>query len=122
MKFLLNNFIILCCILSLSATAQKAEIKITVSGSLIAATDGKAFYTNYGGPGIKLVTGKSAFSINMLPGLKFINDNPRPFVTPILGTGILYYYKKLIVALPLYYIAAQLKWKPALGFGIKIGK
>jgi hypothetical protein len=58
----------------------------------------------------------------MLPSLRFVEDKPRPFVTPVLGAGLMIGYKSIIAGLPFYYSASQLKWKIAPGIGVKIGK
>jgi hypothetical protein len=105
------------------AMAQKPDTKISVTGSLIAGTDGKAWYFSMGGPGLKCSFSKKTFlSVNMLPSLRIIKDNVRPVVTPILGTGILFGYKRLIAVLPFYYIASLNKWKASVGLGIRFGK
>ena len=89
---------------------------------LMVATDGKAAYINLGGPGIKYINKNWSLSINMLPSLRLMDDAPRPFVTPTLGAGILFSYKRLVIGVPFYYNAPKLKWSVAVGAGIKIGK
>jgi hypothetical protein len=101
---------------------KPTQIKAVVSGSVIASLAGNAVYSSFGGPGVKITNGTWSVGLYMLPSLRFQEDKPRPLVTPVLGTGLLIGYKRLIFGLPLYYVAQQLKWKAGVGIGAKIGK
>jgi hypothetical protein len=106
----------------LAQEKKSSEVKAVVSGSVISAWEGNAMYFSLGGPGIKLSAGKWAVSPHQLPSLRLLKDKPCPFITPVLGTGLLVGYKRLIAGLPLYYVASQLKWKAGIGLRVKIGK
>ncbi len=97
-----------------------AKSKIEISGNFIVATDFKSVYTSYGGPAVKFTFSKNLYAcISMYPGLRWKNDPAKSTVLPILGTGMHVGYKSLILALPLYYITNENKWKAAIGVGIR---
>ncbi|MBK9151561.1 MAG: hypothetical protein IPM26_11400 [Saprospiraceae bacterium] len=63
-------------------------------------------YLNFTGPNIHVVFRYSKIMFGMLPSLRFRNDREIPghsFITPGLGFGISYCYKKLVIQLPFYY-------------------
>lgn len=96
------------------------KTKVTISGNFIVATDFKSVYTSYGGPSVKFSFSKNTYAcISMFPSLRWKSDSIKPDVLPILGTGILIGYKRLILAIPVYYITNENKWKVAGGAGIK---
>jgi hypothetical protein len=97
----------------------KSTTEIGFSGQIMMSYDGSALYYNMGGPAFFANIKKSKIGIAMYPSLKLMNDNPKPFVTPILGSGIFYQYKKIVVAMPMYFIAAENKWKLSFGLGYK---
>lgn len=96
--------------------------KATLSGMVAMATDGRAAYLTFGGPGVKWTKKGYEIGAYMLPSLRLQNDAPRPFVTPSLGGGILFRHKRLIAGLPVYYVAAQQRWFVAGALGIAFGK
>jgi len=103
--------------------AQKTNtISATITGSAVVSTDGKSVFFNMGGPGIRVAKKDWMASINLLPSLRFFEDQPRPFVTPILGTGVFIGYKRFIVAVPLYYLSARSEWIVTAGIGVKLGR
>jgi hypothetical protein len=99
-----------------------SKIKPDISGSFLVSFAGNAAYASFGGPGIKITTGKWSLGLHMMPSLRFWEDKPRPLITPVLGAGLLAGYKRLIIALPFYYLASEVKWKTGIGIGVKIGK
>ena len=104
-------------------SAQKKEVvSASITGAAIVSTDGKSVFFNMGGPGIKVAKKDWMASINLLPSLRFFEDNPRPFVTPILGTGVCIGYKRFILAVPFYYLSAKAEWIVTAGIGVKLGK
>lgn len=99
-----------------NTTADKT--KVTISGNFIVATDLKSIYTSFGGPSLKFSFSKNTYAcISMFPSLRWKSENNKPDVLPILGTGIYFGYKSLILAMPLYYIGNENKWKAAWGSG-----
>jgi hypothetical protein len=108
--------------LSAQSKEKKNDSKIdfNISGNFIIATDFESLYTNYGGPAVKFSFSKNIYtSISMYPGLRWKNDPVKPTALPILGTGLHFGYKRLILAMPFYYISNENKWKAAFGIGIK---
>lgn len=104
----------------ISMAQSPANSKIEISGNFIVATDFKSVYTSYGGPAVKFTFSKNLYAcISMYPGLRWKKDPAKSAVLPILGTGMHVGYKSLILALPLYYIPNENKWKAAIGVGIR---
>lgn len=98
---------------------QKEEMKLSFAGSAFVATDFKAIYLSMGGPGISMKKKNWTISVNMLPSLRLLNDAPKPFVTPILGGGLMTAYKHLVLGFSFYYISSELTWKIAPGVGYR---
>lgn len=108
---------------SYSLLAQNKEVvSASITGSIMVSTDGESVYYNMGGPGIKFTKDKFSVMVNMLPTLRFFKDEPRPFVTPLLGVGIMIGYKRFIIGMPVYYLAAKSSWILSGGIGVKLGK
>ena len=94
------------------------KIKVTNwKGQLAVTTDGEAFYTNFGGPGIKLgIKENFGISVNMFPSLKFKEEEGKSLISPTLGAGFQIYIKKhFVISMPIYYQVTR--WKPAFGIG-----
>jgi hypothetical protein len=103
--------------------AQKKEVTMSsITGSMMISTDGKSIFYNMGGPGIKFTKDKLTIGFNMLPSLRFFKDDPRPLVTPLLGAGLIIGYKRFIIGMPVYYLAAKTSWIISGGIGVKLGK
>ena len=105
--------------------AQENKPKaVAWNGQFVVATNGNSLFTNFGGPSIKAeFSKKSSLSLGMLPSLR-INleekDNNK-IVSPILGIGLQFQYKKIILAMPAYYLPAPKNyWTLAGGIGIKL--
>jgi hypothetical protein len=116
---------ILCILLSYGLYAQEVKPQaLAWSGQFVVATNGNSIFANFGGPSIKAeFSKKSSLSLGMLPSLR-INleekDNNR-IVSPILGIGLQFQYKKIILAMPAYYLPAPKNyWTLAGGIGIKL--
>jgi hypothetical protein len=120
-KLLIFVFILFSCGLYAQDGKPKA---VAWSGQFVVATNGNSLFTNFGGPSIKAeFSKKSSLSLGMLPSLR-INleekDNNK-IVSPILGIGLQFQYKKIILAMPAYYLPAPKNyWTIAGGIGIKL--
>ncbi len=93
------------------------------SGQFVATTNGTSIFTNFGGPSIKVdFSKKSAVSLGMLPSIR-INLEEKDInriVQPILGIGLQFQYKKMILAMPAYYLPTPKNyWSLTGGVGIK---
>lgn len=95
-------------------------------GTVIAGYVDHGGYLNFTGPNVSYVFGKSKILAGMLPSLRFKEDKSEvknAFVTPTLGIGITYSYKKFAVQVPFYYNAKTSnvngKWNIGIGIGLK---
>jgi hypothetical protein len=123
MKTLLSYLLIL--ISYCSYNQEKNGISIGLEGQLAFATDGRGIFTNFGGPGIKLKTKAFNLSFLMMPSLRFQNDDPKPFVIPVLGVGPQFNVlknKRLILTFPAYYYVLEKRWTLAAGLGYVLTK
>ena len=115
------------------ANAQSQEkvsiIKPTLGGA-ISMTFNKNFgYFNFAGPGLRAGYKDFGISAHMLPSLQFNFNKPTTgsSIRPILGTGLMFWYKRMSIVIIEYYNAAPMvdykdKWTPAVGIGYKFGK
>lgn len=110
------------CLTTLQLSAQLTNPKPSLSGIVALATDGRAAYLTFGGPGVKWKTNNIEIGAYMLPSLRIQRDAPRPFITPSLGGGILLRHKRLVAGIPVYYVAAKQRWFIAGALGIAFGK
>jgi hypothetical protein len=99
---------------------NQTSVGFNIEGQIVAATDGKGMYINAGGPGLKFIRPKVAFSVNMMPSLRFQHETGKPLVTPILGCGPQVYLlknKRFVVSFPCYYNATSRVWTFNAGLG-----
>jgi hypothetical protein len=104
-------------------TSKKASF--TVDGQVAVTTNGEGIYLNFGGPCMKYSFKKIAFSIGMMPSLRFEQDKPRPYITPMLGAGLQVYFlkdRRFIASFPCYYISTKTSWRITAGFGYLLSK
>ncbi|MCL9805450.1 hypothetical protein NAT51_07950 [Flavobacterium amniphilum] len=128
-----------CQYLSLHAQEQKAPDAVMPKDSKIAfaAYDGMVVagyvdqggFLNFTGPNISWSKNNSKIMVGMLPSLRFKEDDKEPknsFITPGLGVGLTYSYKRIAFQLPLYYTAKTAtdngKWNCGIGIGIRLKK
>lgn len=125
--------VLVCCALQMSLSAQTAEAqKIKPSfgvfdGVAVAGYVDKGAFINFTGPNISFTVKRSKFILGMLPSLRFKEDQGtyrNSFVTPNLGAGLTYCYRKLAIQVPVYYnaktAAANGKWNVGIGIGVKL--
>ena len=86
------------------------------------STDGESAFFTMGGPGIKLSREGWHLGVYMLPSLRYKKDATAPDITPILGTGLVMGYKRIVLSIPFYYLSATKEWSVAAGIGVKLGK
>lgn len=86
----------------------------------------KGSYLNFTGPNVNVKFQNSKLILGMLPSLRFRKDNGVPknaFVTPNLGVGLTYSYKKIVIQVPAYYNAKTAaqdgKWNVGIGVGYR---
>lgn len=113
-----------------SQTQERVSILKPTLGGAISLTFNKDFaYFNFAGPGLRAGYKDFAISAHMLPSLQFYLNKPAvgASVRPILGTGLMIWYKRVSMVIIGYYNAATIadykdKWTPAVGIGYKFGK
>ncbi|HOK37650.1 MAG: hypothetical protein WHW07_01225 [Bacteroidales bacterium] len=102
-------------------TNKQEKIKIEYSGQILLAKDLKSnVYITFGGPGIKIQSGKIYFIAGMFPSLKYnykydINIDKGP-LSPILGTGFQLGYKKFTAGIIFYSIKNNWHFAPGIGY------
>ena len=96
-------------------------------GTVVAGYVDKSAFLNFMGPTIKATKGPSVFMFGMLPSLRFKEDKSAiksSVVTPTLGAGFTYLYKRLAIQVPFYYngktSTANGKWNVGIGIGTRV--
>ncbi|MCG2611878.1 hypothetical protein LZZ90_10210 [Flavobacterium sp. SM15] len=96
-------------------------------GMIIAGYVDKGAFLNFTGPNINWSYNSSKIMLGMLPSLRIKEDNKTPknsTITPSLGVGLTYCYKKIAFQLPMYYntktAASDGKWNIGIGLGIRL--
>lgn len=96
-------------------------------GTVVAGYVDRGAFLNFTGPNVSYTTGNSKILVGMLPSLRFKEDPAavkNAFVTPTLGMGITYAYRKLALQLPLYYNPKTAtdngRWNLGFGIGVKL--
>ena len=109
-----------------SPKAERVQFGL-YDGTIVAGYVDHGGYLNFTGPNVSYAFGKSKVLAGMLPSLRFKEDKSmvkNAFVTPTLGMGITYSYKKFAVQVPFYYNAktaiADGKWNVGIGIGLKL--
>jgi hypothetical protein len=114
--------------LRISANAQEPKVNLVLyEGVVNGGYVDNGLFLNFGGPNLNMTFSISKILLGMFPSLRFKEDKGTPknsFVTPALGVGISYMYKRLALHLPLYYNSKTTKengkWNLGLGIGFKI--
>lgn len=111
-----------------TALAKDAIWKIAFSdGIIVCGYVNNGGYLNFTGPNINVSNNDYKVILGMLPSLRFKEDRGIPrnsIVTPNLGIGVTYCYKRYTIQLPLYYDAKTIvnngKWHIGFGLGLRI--
>ena len=131
-----NKAIVLLLLMGLAAHAQtqhteaKPKIEVgRVTSQFLLSTDFSSLFFNFIGTGFKYTKGKTSISLSVFPSLRFHKDNntdlsdpKRPFVTSGFALGPIIQYKQLFVGFPTFYDSHDVKWRYAVGAGVKIGQ
>lgn len=122
----------LCIGISLFSNAQETgnKIKTTVQpfdGTLVLGYVDNGAFMNFTGPNISFTKGKSKLMFGMLPSLRYKEDHSaikNAPITPNLGFGLTFSYKKFAFQVPMYYNAktatANGEWNIGVGIGFKL--
>jgi hypothetical protein len=133
-KAFMNAAVIFCAAcLSTGINAQNAPTKTTIAmweGMVIAGYVNQGAYINFGGPCIRLAKKPWSVGFGILPSLRIKEDKvpkgatKNSIITPTAGFGFTFFYKQLVLQLPLYYNlktqTAAGKWNPGIGIGYKL--
>ncbi len=123
-------------LISLAAKAQtqstetKPRIEVgRFTGQFLLSTDFSSVFFNFVGTGFKYTKGKTSISVSVFPSLRFHKDNnpdiaevKRPFMTAGFALGPIIQYQRIFVGFPTFYDGHDVKWRYAVGAGVKIGK
>lgn len=110
------------------ATKPTANIKFNpFDGIIVAGYVDNGAFVNFTGPSISLTIKSSKILLGMLPSLRYKEDHgifKNSPITPNLGFGLTYSYKKIAIQVPLYYNAktstASGKWNIGIGIGMRL--
>lgn len=108
--------------------SRETQLKFAAyDGTVVAGYVDHGAYLNFTGPNISWSKNNSKIMLGMLPSLRIKEDNKEPknsLITPGLGIGLTYYYKRIAFQLPLYYNAKTStedgKWNCGIGLGIRL--
>jgi hypothetical protein len=120
--------------LAAKAQTQSTETKPKIEAGyftchFLVSTDFSSVYFNFVGSGFKYTKGKTTISMSVYPVLRFHKDNnpdltdpKRPFLTAGFALGPLIQYRRLFIGFPAFYDSHDVKWRPSVGIGVKIGQ
>lgn len=106
----------------------KPSIKFNpFDGIMVAGYVDNGAFVNFTGPSISLTIKSSKILLGMLPSLRYKEDKglfKNSPITPNLGFGLTYSYKKIAVQVPIYYNAktatANGRWNLGIGIGMRL--
>lgn len=109
---------------------EEAKAKIAFNpfdGILVLGYVDNGAYLNFTGPNISFTKGKSKVLLGMLPSLRYKEDHntiKNSPITPNLGVGLTYCYRKFVFQVPLYYnpktTTTNGKWNVGVGLGFRL--
>lgn len=96
-------------------------------GTFILGYVDNGIFLNFTGPNISYTNKSSKIILGMLPSLRYKEDRgtyKNSPITPNLGVGLTYCYKKFAIQVPLYYNAktstSNGKWNIGIGIGMRL--
>lgn len=107
---------------ALATETKPAPVSWKIDGQIGIATNGNAFFLNFGGPNVRFQYKKVAFGLGAYPSLRVWEDKPRTLLSPSLGFGGYLQYKKVGLLIPFYYNPAKNEWIPTTGLSYKLSK
>ncbi len=136
MKIRLILTILLVCAAVFTNHAQEIKLKrdekpkfSVYDGVMVAGYVDKGAFLNFMGPNINFSFRNSKICLGMLPSLRFKEDHSIPknqFVTPNLGAGLTYNYKRIAFQVPFYYnsktVSKNGRWNIGVGVGIRLNR
>ncbi len=118
--------LLLSCLLAPCAWAQTEPAKKVnnwrTEGQIGISTNGNVVFLCFGGPNLRFQYKKVVFGLSLYPSLRFWEDKPRTFITPTLGMGAFFMYKRWGLACPMYYNGSKNEWMPTGGIIFRLSK
>lgn len=106
---------------------EKAVQAVVFDGIAVAGYVDQGGYMNFTGPNVNMVRGHHKVVLGMMPSLRIKQERSEPhnpLVTPTLGCGVTWCYRRFAVQLPLYYNArtatANGRWNMGAGIGVRL--
>jgi len=106
------------------------RVKVAVNpfdGIMVMGYVDNGAFLNFTGPNLSFSKGKSKLMFGMLPSLRYKEDHStikNAPLTPNLGMGMTFCYKKIVLQVPLYYNAktatANGEWNVGVGIGFRL--
>lgn len=126
-KWLSVLLLTFCCYVASAQEDNKKQLAGELSAQVLLSADTHALYINFVAGGIKYKFTNAAVALNVYPAFRYLWDEDQRIkgkssITPDLAFGPLFQYKQLIVATPIYYVAAEGKWRFTAGIGMTIDK
>lgn len=110
---------------SLAAQTEKTKVSV-FDGIAVAGYVDQGAYINFTGPNVSYCFNDSKILIGLLPSLRIKEDKSavkNSLITPNLGVGVTYAYKKLAVQVPFFYNSKTEtqngKWHVGFGLGYR---
>jgi hypothetical protein len=122
---------ILLCAMGISAQhksdSTKSKSKAVFNIEFLASTDFDALYISYIGPGFHYSKGQITASINLFPGVRFVNTlqnncKNKLQASPEIAIGPLVKYKRILLGVPFFYLPFDKRWHITAGLGYVIVK
>lgn len=113
--------------ITLAQEDNKKQLVGELSAQVLLSADTHSLYINFVAGGIKYKFTNAAVALNVYPAFRYLWDEDlrikgKSSITPGLAFGPLFQYKQLIIATPIYYVAAEGKWRFTAGIGMTIDK
>ncbi|WP_333661149.1 hypothetical protein [Chishuiella changwenlii] len=123
-----KNLSLITILLSIIGFSQESQSKIKVSlfeGTVVAGYVDNGGFINFTGPSVSYKHNDFKMSVGMLPSLRIKEDKSpgtkNSVVTPNLGGGLTFVYKKIALQMPFYYNTKTSTqdgtWKMGIGVG-----
>jgi len=118
-RYLLFGILFIALVFNNVLAQEEKKFEWNMEGQIVVTTNGKAVFTNFGGPGLRFNFKHFSIGYNMMPSLRFEENSGHSLVTPMLGTGpqIYLFRKKMVISAPAYYNAVTHEWTYSVGLG-----
>ncbi|MFM2206240.1 MAG: hypothetical protein RL213_215 [Bacteroidota bacterium] len=101
------------------AVAFKGQLMLLADGSVFDPDKPDTYYFNFGGPSLRMISGKSSVALAFTPSMRTQWVNGTPYFAPVLGFGGEIAYRRMVIGLTEYFDAKKGTWQLALGAGFR---